>query len=123
MFYCFSMDDDNTSWNSDARYSRDCDRESTYPTSRRTSKLSPLGSVKISYEPRPPCCSVDHEAIKSTPDWSALKLIGRMPSYDEPGKPDLLELRNCGECHTTLAKPIFARTEEALDLLRREGLL
>lgn len=52
-------------------------------------------------------CPVDHEAAKTDPDrWAALALVGTQPTYDEPGQPDALELRNCA-CGTTLARPFY----------------
>lgn len=53
---------------------------------------------------------IDHEAIKlDEARWSALVYVGIQPTYDEPGKPTHLELRNC-TCGSTLCKPV---TKEA----------
>lgn len=49
-------------------------------------------------------CPHDHVALKSSPFWSTLPLVGvqHMPA-DEDGPAAALEMRNCPGCHSTLA--------------------
>lgn len=52
------------------------------------------------------CTTERHEQLKRDA-WEQLLRIGSMPTYnDEPGAAKTLELRNCGACHSTLAKEI-----------------
>lgn len=56
-------------------------------------------------------CPVDHEALKQDEArWSALEYRGLQRTYDEPGFPTHLELRNC-ECGTTLGRPVYKRMQ------------
>jgi hypothetical protein len=51
-------------------------------------------------------CAFDHEELKhDEPRWSALPFVGLQQTYDRPGKPTHLELRNCA-CGSTLCKPV-----------------
>lgn len=49
-------------------------------------------------------CFDRHESMKlDAKVWSSLQLVGYMPTEDDNGQPLQLELRNCGECHSTIA--------------------
>lgn len=55
-------------------------------------------------------CYAEHEAIKRDPArWAALDYVGRweLPA-DETGPLEVLELRNCPGCHSTLAVEVAA---------------
>lgn len=54
-------------------------------------------------------CYAEHEAIKRDPvRWAALPYVGRweLPA-DEAGATELLELRNCSSCKSTLAVEVL----------------
>jgi len=65
------------------------------------------------------CTTEQHEALKRDA-WESLTPIGIMPAYTD--EPRVLELANCA-CGSTLAREVPATTDEALSILRREGLL
>lgn len=49
---------------------------------------------------------VNHEQLKLDESaWSALPFVGLQPTYDEPGQPTHLELKNCA-CGSTLCKSV-----------------
>lgn len=49
-------------------------------------------------------CRIDHAALKQSPQWSQLPLVGiQHTPADDHGPAEDLELRNCPECHSTLA--------------------
>lgn len=52
-----------------------------------------------------PRCYTEHAAIKADhARWSQLELVGRQVTpADETGPREVLELRNCPCCHSTLA--------------------
>ena len=50
-------------------------------------------------------CTKDHEALKTSPLWGALQFVGMQPTYDDPGQPTHLEMRNCS-CGSTLCKEV-----------------
>jgi hypothetical protein len=52
-------------------------------------------------------CPVDHERLKLDNEaWLKLERIGIQPDFDDDGNRADLELRNCGECGSTLARPV-----------------
>lgn len=52
-------------------------------------------------------CTADmHERLKSPSKWQLQKYVGLQPTYDEPGKPTHLEMRNTLCCGTTLCVPV-----------------
>lgn len=64
---------------------------------------------------RPQCTDHDSDAA-----WSAMRVDGFMAAYDGML---VLELRTCMRCKSTVSRERVANTEEALECLRREGLL
>ena len=47
-----------------------------------------------------------HDEMKLDPTtWSQLPFVGLQKTYDKPGQPNYLELRNC-TCGSTLCLPI-----------------
>lgn len=62
----------------------------------------------------PIACTIEkHEAMTKSPDFDRLPYVGEMPTYDEPGYPTHLEMRNCA-CGSTLCKPIYKREHMVL---------
>jgi hypothetical protein len=51
------------------------------------------------------CSQESHDLLLLSPQWSSLEPAGIQPTYDEPGQPQFLELRNCS-CGSTLARPV-----------------
>lgn len=51
-----------------------------------------------------PTCFDRHDAMKRDAKvWASLQLVGYMPTENDAGNECRLELRNCGECHSTIA--------------------
>lgn len=72
----------------------------------RTAKALAMqpGAVRV-----PECTQASHDALKRNPAaWSRLVLIGHQRTYDEPGQPTHLEMRNC-TCGSTLCLPVLKR--------------
>ncbi len=60
---------------------------------------------ELEHEDEPEECSVaTHEALKADGRWNSMATVGVMPTYDEPGQPQHLVLKDCPYCHSTLAK-------------------
>lgn len=115
------MSYDDSHWNEERAVERDFEREAS-PVGRVPRQLDARGSVKQQF--RPAC--TDHEQAKNdNVKWGALKQIGVMPAYevDTDGNQLVLVLANCPRCASTLAREELPRTEEAINVLRREGLL
>lgn len=56
----------------------------------------------------------NHEALKQDDAaWDSLPLLGMQRTYDEPGEPTHLEMKNCPACDSTLCKPVFLTITEA----------
>lgn len=108
------MPADDSHWDADTRYDRDCDREP-----RRTHR-APVG---LTLRQRFACTSASHEAVKADPQaWAALGEAQYMPAYDEADALMVLALKTCA-CGSTLAKEEHPKTESALQSLRNAGLL
>lgn len=94
----------SSSYSSDNRSARDVERERVY--------IPRYAKVVTVIEGRTACPNagpaMDHAHLKSDPAlWAELECIGTMPTYDdEPGSPQVLELRNCNLCFTSLAKAV-----------------
>lgn len=52
------------------------------------------------------CDAESHERLKSSSQWPLQTYVGLQPTYDEPGKPTHLEMRNALCCQTTLCVPV-----------------
>lgn len=115
--------DRHGSWDYDTSFERDQDREPRYPSPRRR-QLDERGSVRVQFVDVAAICSIEtHDALKADPiRWAALDEPKYMPAYNDDDQPMVLECRNC-TCGSTLAKMMPATTEQALAVLRREGLL
>lgn len=50
------------------------------------------------------CTSESHARAKSDSVWPTLQFIGIQPDFDDDGNRADLELRNCSECSSTLAR-------------------
>lgn len=76
---------------------------------RRAKALSASStSVRV-----PECSNASHDVLKrNSAAWSRLELRGYQRTYDEPGQPTHLEMRNCF-CGSTLCLPVFKLAEAA----------
>lgn len=61
-------------------------------------------------------CFSQHESLKADERrWNALKFVGHQVQREDAGGPrEVLELRDCPECHSTLAKLISEGDHSAL---------
>jgi len=59
-------------------------------------------------------CSIDHVALKQSARWAELPLVGvqRTPA-DDVGPAEELELKNCPDCHSTLAVLVAVNSRAA----------
>lgn len=102
--------DDAGSWDSDLRYERDNGREPTRSAARTPRTLDARGSVKQAIQPD--CLAYEH-------DFETLRRDGLMAYAIDY----VLDHRTCTKCRGSFSRLVDPTTEEALAILRAEGLL
>ena len=103
---------DDSHWDRDDNFLRSVEREPSYSTRHRPSHLDARGSVKQAT--RPDCATTQHDA-----QWDSMRRDGLVAYASDT----VLEQRTCLVCRGSYSRDVDCASEEALDLLRREGLL